>query len=235
MDVAPGDWIVLGDKHNRRCRFCGRSKPEATFRTDAHAIPECTGNKGLLTLYECDDCNRAFGQGCENDFGNWSLPARTMARINGKDGIPSIKQEPGNAWRVDSSPTGLRVSEDATGTFWQDDSSEAKTLTFKLKRGPHRPAAVAKAFFKMAISVMPEEELPNFGELMGWMKPDSSLYMAASTPVLHTFLGGAWPNDALRAAIFTRNSDEGAVPYCFFVLSFGNEMFQVSIPCAKKD
>ena len=75
------------------------------------------GNKSLLTYYECDDCNRSFGQGCENDFGNWSLPMRTMSRINGKEGIPSLKQGPGNAWRVDEHATGLKINVEETEGF----------------------------------------------------------------------------------------------------------------------
>ncbi len=232
--LRPGDRVVLGNKEDRRCRFCGGSKPDVTFRTDAHALPESIGNKGLLTLYECDDCNSAFGQGCENDFGNWSLPVRTMARINGKGGIPSIKQGPGNAWRVDEYPTGLKISVDETEGFWRDDVAE-KTLTFTLKRGPHRPAGVARALFKMALSVMPEEELPNFRQLLDWMKPSAVQKMAAPTPIFHTFAGGAWPSDVLRVALLTRLSDETVMPYCFFTLGYGNELLQVAIPSVERD
>jgi hypothetical protein len=99
--LRPGDKIFLGDKQNRRCRFCGKTEPEVSFRNDAHALPECTGNKSLFTYYECDVCNKAFGDGCDNDFGNWSLPMRTMSRIRGKNGIPIIKQGPSGASRID--------------------------------------------------------------------------------------------------------------------------------------
>ncbi len=232
--LRPSDRMILGDKHNRRCRFCGRSKPDVTFRMDAHALPECIGNKGLLTFYECDECNRLFGHGCENDFGNWSLPMRTMARISGKDGIPSIKQGPGNAWRVDEYPTGLTINVDETEGFWRDDVANC-TLSIQLKRGPYRPAGVAQAFFKMALSVMPEAELPNFRELLDWMKPGTVQKMAAPTPLLHTFTGGAWPRDLLRVAVLTRVADEMLLPYCFFILGYGNEMFQVAIPSSERD
>ena len=29
----------IGNSKNKRCRFCGLAKPEATFRTTSHAIP----------------------------------------------------------------------------------------------------------------------------------------------------------------------------------------------------
>jgi hypothetical protein len=34
---------------------------------EAHALPESISNKSLFTYYECDACNQAFGEGCEND------------------------------------------------------------------------------------------------------------------------------------------------------------------------
>lgn len=67
--VRPEDKIFLGDKDGRKCRFCGRAKPEVSFRKEAHALPESIGNESLFTYYECDTCNQAFGEGCENDFG----------------------------------------------------------------------------------------------------------------------------------------------------------------------
>ena len=232
--LRPDSRITLGNKENRVCRFCGRAQSEVPFQIDAHALPESVGNKGLLTYYECDPCNRAFGQGCENDFGNWTLPMRTFARVNGKNGIPSIKQGPSNAWRVDQHPTGLAINVEETEGFFEDDPI-AKTLTFRLKRPGYRPAKVAQAFFKMALSVMPEAELPNFRLLLDWMNPNAVQKMAAPTPVLHTFVGGAWEKDLVRVALLTRMADEAALPYCFFILGFGNELFQVAIPSTERD
>src|SRR5262249_4440815 len=102
--LRPSHKVFLGDKNNRKCRFCGKAPPEVNFRKEAHALPECIGNKSLFTYYECDTCNQAFGDGCESDFAKWSLPMRTMSRIRGKTGIPTIKQGPENAWRIGKHP-----------------------------------------------------------------------------------------------------------------------------------
>ena len=59
--------------------------------------------------------------------------------------------------------------------------------------------------------------------------------MAAPTPLLHTFAGGAWPRDLLRVAVLTRISDEVLSPYCFFLLGYGNELLQVAIPSVERD
>lgn len=119
--LQPGHKIFLGDKETRRCRFCGKGGPEVSFRDEAPAIPECVGNKSLFTYHECDSCNQAFGRGCENDFGNWSLPMRTMARIRGKSSVPTIKHDAAGKLRIDSHPDGLEVSVNEAEGFFEDN------------------------------------------------------------------------------------------------------------------
>src|SRR6202043_395315 len=89
---------------------------------------------------ECDACNEMFGRGIENDLGNWSKPMRTMARIRGKTGVPTIKKKGGSApgWRIEYSGTGF------VGTSYEDDPpydlDEAnKKITFKLQRARAEP------------------------------------------------------------------------------------------------
>jgi hypothetical protein len=88
--LEPGKKVILRSSDSGVCRFCGRSTPEVTFKEVAHAIPESLGNKSLTTEYKCDACNRFFGKGIENDFGNWSKPQRTVSRIRGKKGVPTL-------------------------------------------------------------------------------------------------------------------------------------------------
>jgi HNH endonuclease len=233
--LQPGHRIFLGDKENRRCRFCGKGKPAVSFRAEAHAIPECVGNKSLFTYHECDFCNQAFGQGCENDFENWSSPMRTMARICGKVGVPTIKHDPAGELRIDSHPDGLRISVDEAEGFLDNDPA-TKTLTFHLRRGPYRPAMVVKAMIKMALSVMPEEEMCNFQHALAFIKPDnSSLVLAAPTPFFHTFVSGGSARDRIVFAVMTRRRDDFIAPYAHVLLRYGNEMLQMAVPSAEKD
>ena len=233
--LQPGRKIFLGDKETRRCRFCGKGKPEVSFRAEAHAIPECVGNKSLFTYHECDSCNQAFGQGCENDFGNWSLPMRTMARICGKSGVPTIKHDAASELRIDSHPTGLEISVDEAEGFLENDPA-TKTLTFHLRRGPYRPAMVVKAMVKMALWVMPEEEMCNFQQALALIQPDnSSVVLAAPTPFFHTFVRGASARDRIVFAVMTRRRDDFIAPYAYVLLRYGNEMLQMAVPSPEKD
>lgn len=233
--LQPGQKLFLGDKENRRCRFCGKGKPEVSFRTEAHAIPECVGNKSLFTYHECDSCNQAFGHGCENDFGNWSLPMRTMSRICGKSGVPAIKHDAAGKLRIDSHPTGLEISVDEAEGFLENDPA-TKTLTFHLRRPPYRPAMVVKAMVKMALSVMPEEEMCNFQRALSLIYPhNSSVVLAAPTPFFHTFVRGASAGGRIVLAVMTRRRDDFIAPYAYVLLRYGNEMLQMAVPSPEKD
>ena len=46
--------------HTGKCIWCGKSKPEVTFKTEPHIIPEALGGKEIGTDV-CDQCNSYFG------------------------------------------------------------------------------------------------------------------------------------------------------------------------------
>jgi len=75
--LAPGGRIYLGDKTNRQCRYCGKTRPAVKFQKVAHAFPEQLGNKTLLDHLECDTCNEHFSTMLEDDFAKWTMPLRS--------------------------------------------------------------------------------------------------------------------------------------------------------------
>ena len=228
--------IVIEDSGNRVCRFCGLGRPEATFRNKAHAIPEALGNRGLLSKNECDSCNHFFGSGIEDDFGKWSKPSRTFSRISGKKGIPTLKKggaEPG--WRIQYDSTSLHI------TAYENDPSfvvdeKRKQIRFELQRDAYTPVAVLKAFVRIGVTLVPAEELPNFSEALAWIcEPDHSKSPVAKIPVSWTFLPGPMRNDLIVAILLRRRDSVAELPYAFLVLAYGNDVFQVCLPCPKRD
>jgi len=107
--LQPGHKFVLRSSQPGTCRFCRLSVPNMTFKMEAHALPECTGNKSLVTEYECDPCNQFFGKGIENDFGAWTKAQRAVSGVKGKKGVPALKEESNNRqWRFEHDATGLK-------------------------------------------------------------------------------------------------------------------------------
>lgn len=234
--IRPGTKIILGDKINRICRFCGKKPPEVTFRKVAHAIPEALGNKSIVSTYECDNCNEHFGQGIENDLGNWSKSMRTLARIRGKSGVPTLKKGgDGLGWRIEYGATGFIISAYESDPIFVVDEVN-KDVTFKLKRDAYTPVAVLKAFMKIGLTLMPDSEISHFSHLMAWVcSTDHSLPFAENVPIFYTFQPGPMPNDLIAALLLRRKASFAGVPYAFLVLGYGNEVFQVPLPSKQHD
>ena len=234
--LDPVNKVVLRSTlHSGICRFCGKGKPEVTFRDNAHALPECLGNKSLTTKYECDDCNHFFGDGIENDFGNWSKAQRALSGLRGKSGIPALK---GNQWRFEHDPTtGIAVVQSDDDPIAIPNADQT-LITLTVPRDPYTPVAVLKASTKMALSLLPQEELPNFQRALAWIRnPDhqQGLVKVSGWPVLYTFVPGT--NPLLHSAILLRRKAvcHLPTPYMFFVLTYGNEIFQMLVPSPESD
>ena len=230
--------ITLRNEGQQQCRFCGRQAPEVSFKRVAHAIPELLGNKKLFSLYECDACNTFFGRGIENDYGNWSKPMRTLTGRKGKKGVPTLKGGGEDGWRIERENNHFAINagkNEGNRPFVANE--DHRTVDFALKCDPHRPMAVHKAFVKMALSILPERELPNFRQALAWiMNPDHREEVPILAPALVTFTPGPAPIDGIKVGVICRkNKAPEIVPYAFLLLSYGNESFQVILPSPERD
>ena len=234
--LQPGKKKILGVKRNQRCRFCGRRFPEVSFKNKAHAIPEALGNKSLFTNYECDECNQSFGKGIENDLGNWSKPYRTFARICGSKGVPKLKESASDTgWRIEFRQNKFQIKQYEDNPFCKVDPHR-KRVTLKLKRDVYTPVAVLKAFVKIGLTLLPEEEVSNFREALEWIRePNHEKVLVRKFPIFRTFRPGPLPNDLLSVILGRRKNSDTNVMYAFLVLLYGNEMFQIFLPCPEKD
>lgn len=232
--VVPGPKQFLGDLQSQMCRFCGRRAPLTTFKKLAHAVPESLGNRTLFTRYECDACNGHFGRSIENDFGSWSKPMRTMARLRGKRGIPTIKNSNGS-WRLTGMPDGLAVSHDQYDGLFEVDE-DRKEIKIKLVRDAYTPVAVLKALIKIGLTILPGAEIHPFTEALAWVYDnDHSASQLGYWPVARTALPGAFAGTLISLMALRRAEGVTALPYAFFILIYGNEMLQIPLPAPAKD
>jgi len=212
-----------------RCRFCGRTVPQVTFRNTAHAVPEFLGNKRIMLRNECDSCNAYFSSQLEDHLANWFGPLRTVSQIKGKRGVPSYKSP--NGTRIDVEETGpvFRVHEKPP----EIGSKPPFELSFKMPRPKHVPLFAAKCLVKAACSVIPSEELGHFAETMKWLlyrdHPDQG-WSIDSFPVMYSFVPGPNPLNTGLVILLRRKPHAESVPYMFFVLATANHCFQVFIP-----
>ena len=216
------------------CRFCGKHYPEVTFKKKAHAIPELLGNKEFVSRTECDACNIHFGQFLEDNLSKYLGCGRTVSQMVSKTGVPSYKSQDGKS-RIDFSDKGLIIQEVAGSKF-----SEMKDnhIILHTVRQSYTPVAVYKAFVKMALSMLPYKEMANFVDTADWIQEKSNIVskydMSNYEWIIERFVPGPNPLP-LEVWGFIRKNATGLVPYYQFVISFGNWIEQIAVPCHLKD
>lgn len=217
------------DKHKFVCRFCGQQKPEVTFKTRAHALPEFIGNGSLFTHAECDDCNSRFGREFESHFANFMHLNHTLFGVRGKKGLPKFKLT-----------NGTEIVNDGGMIDWQGVPTEqlihdekARTLTATQKVPSFVPANVFKALVKMALTIMPAEQLTTFVDTFHWLNAPLT-DVRFSTTELWLAYGAISSQDRfpfISASLLKRKklTDFELVPL-IFRLNYGNFQFDVPVP-----
>ena len=224
--------IRLSSDDPKSCRYCGKGENETTFKTECHVLLEALGNRRLFAEDECDKCNLLFGTIIEDHFGKWSLPFRTVSGIKGKKGYPKMARDP--FWRIESSATGLNISMQEDWKIGHVDEQN-KTIRLDLLRDPYIPIAVYKTFVRMALALMPREELINFKEVIDWISRTDhtvQLYNVCSK-ILYSLIPQIIPPNTVSASLSRRFTDDLNYPYMVFVLVFSNYVFQVCLPAPK--
>ncbi|MDD5019449.1 MAG: HNH endonuclease [Candidatus Omnitrophica bacterium] len=232
LHINKGGKIYIGDKNNRYCRFCGRRKPEVKFRNIAHALPEFLGNKQLISLQECDECNSFFSNNIESHLDKFTRPFRTISLIKGKIKIPSYKTNDKKS-RLDFIKNQGFVSSETIDQRISDIDFEKKQVTFTFTYEPYIPSAVYKSFVKMALSIIPEDELPPFKNTIKWiLNSDHSKKLIRPQIVRALFIPGINPNKILTVFLLRRRQSiqKEELPYCIFVIGFGNFVYQLIVP-----
>jgi hypothetical protein len=231
-----GDTALIRDKNRRVCRFCGQTTPAVTFNKEAHVAPQLLANRSLLSLYECDACNQKFGAGIEYDLGNWTKPHRTVLRVPGQNGVPAIKGRGPDPWRIEGSTTALAVKARRDAVPYVVDE-EKRLIIMELPRDSYTPAGVMKAFVRIGLTLMPEEELVNFPKLMAWiMNPDhAAADIGTWSWIYETTFPGPMPNDRVLAGLYRRENEVGPYPYMFLMLAYANHAYQVPLFSVERD
>lgn len=223
--------IHLGDKKQKTCRFCGKKHPEVKFKMITHAIPEFTGNKTLISEYECDICNGLFSK-METQMSNYMNLYHTAAQVLGKRGVPSYKPNSQQESRIELGSSTVNIKSVQGDEPIVHFDEEKKTLTYQGHRS-YVPQMVYKCLTKMAMTIMPENELKFFSATLDWLQ--DKIEYSKNLIVRFRFYPGIRPLPFVSCMLFKRKDDTKNVPYCLFVLAYSNFVFQIHVPCCEKD
>lgn len=225
----------------RRCRFCGRGKPEVRFRKIAHAISEFLGNQSIISMNECDECNGFFGEGCEDHLSKATMLLRTLAGIPRKEGVESTFKDriQDEKLRIDSKhgAVNIRVPEPNSidDLLVNGELPETIPLRGDLRSQPYSPTEAVRALVKFACSICPKEELWQIQRAIDWVAGRLEAEVR-SFPVGFAFTPGAEAaGEKASHVIMLRRMDDGPEPYLWFLVQFRNFRFQIPVPFCPAD
>jgi hypothetical protein len=235
------DRILLRDHEDeaaRRCRYCGRGKPDVKFDMDAHAFPNFLGNLSVFSMNECDGCNEYFGKGCEDHLSKQTMLALTLAGIPRKKSKESTFKSKDGTLRIDAN--GSKVNMQVPGPRSVDDLlvdgelPDKIPLTGDTTSQPYVPIQAAMALVKIACSVCPKEDLDQCRGAIDWLRGRRADRFSSLFPVFWAFTPGAF-DERVSQVIVLRRKGEGADPYLWCVVQFRNFRFQLFVPFCQAD
>jgi hypothetical protein len=227
------------EEADRRCRFCGRGKPEVKFKKLAHAIADFLGNLSIISLNECDPCNTFFGEGCEDHLGKAMHLGRTLAGIPRKDSTKStfkdkIKDE---KLRIESDNhvIDIRVPEPHSVDDLMVDGELPTSMPLRgdTQSQPYSPIKATMALVKFACSICPKQEFAQCQGATDWICGRLKAKVTAF-PVSFAFTPGTF-DERVSHAILLRRKDDGPEPYLWFIVQFRNFRLQIPVPFCPAD
>lgn len=143
-----------------RCRFCGKTAPDVSFKEKAHLFSESLGNKLFVSKNnECDSCNHIFSQ-YEVDLNTFLYPYLMLNNIRGKNGAKKYRSNDKSS-RIEQTKDGIKITDMYGKTKIREDEIK-KEIQYMFDLNPYSLSNVYRAILKMALSILPEQYFKKF-------------------------------------------------------------------------
>ena len=221
----------LKDSIPNKCRFCGRSFPKVSFNSEAHSIPQFIGNKSLISLFECDPCNKEYFNSFENEFANFMLPHNAMSGTKTrKNKITKYKQVGQPLIKSNNEKILLESVPDSI-----INKSEADRFEIKVKIPSFIPEYIYRCLVKIALSIIPEDKLTNYKGTIKWLM-NREIESNLKPAMLFSMYPFHIQSNEIRCVVLERKDISNKnVPHSIFFLSYNNFAFQTYIPFNSKE
>ena len=240
------------NKKDRCCIFCWKKAPDVSFNKVAHAVSATLGNKILRNHFECDECNKKFGETLEDALAKYLYPLKFVSGCFGRKDTMTIKDSPAKSddisygtYRFERSKTSDNPLDNYVITSNPQDYFEKTEDGFVLKipREKYSPRLVYVAFLKMAYSLIPLESLPDFAQQIYTLglfvrkecpfdsEEEREKYLASyPNKGLLSFFPGNNPLQGVNIYLYQRKTKEDMLSYpaILFRVDFYN--FSITIP-----
>ncbi|NOU83906.1 HNH endonuclease [Paenibacillus sp. LMG 31459] len=169
---STGNKTFLGNAHDKKCIFCGKTEQEVTFKKEAHVIPAALGNRTLFNLDECDRCNEDYFSIHENELVNFLMMDRIFIRARKRSGSPKYKPSKGESFiegKTGSNHVHLSMLEGEDSFEIEDFENENKMVLTINDVPPYCPADVCKCLTHMGWSLLSEEKRKKIAYVPEWL------------------------------------------------------------------
>ncbi|CAI9677154.1 HNH endonuclease [Elizabethkingia anophelis] len=214
--------IIIGNK--KHCRFCNKTINEgAMFKKKSHAISEALGNKRIISIEECDDCNNKFSMSIEPDIVKYFSLHRNYWSIKGKGGVKNIRGNNFSLKKEDIHKLNIIASDKIF--------SKKGIHNFELDLGYINFQNIYRALCKFFISVVPESYLENFRETIEWINGNKSLKKLPTIAQVETDKCVEHPHIICHI----KKDKNLELPYAFCEFYFSSLLLVYIIPITKED
>jgi len=222
------------DKNKRVCKYCGKTVEHgATFREEAHAIPESLGNKTIISADECDTCNDYFSRTIDVDIFEYLKLFRVLYGQKGKTGIPKLKFKNGTTITHNGKQAIImqRMSGDDENIVFSEDSFKIP-LEFINKVNFMN---IYRSLVKYVLAVIPNDEISNFSKTIEWIRDIKNNGDLLDLPAVAMKIDDRNYNDQPKMVIYKRTDNDVSLPYMYAELRITNFIFVYIIPFSSKD
>jgi hypothetical protein len=204
------------------------------FRKLAHAVSDFLGNLSIISMNECDECNKFFGAGCEDHLSKATMLLRTLASIPRKDSVESTFKDRihDERLRIDSKPSAISIRlpepNSVNDLLVNGELPDKIPLRGDLRSQPYTPIEALKALVKFACSICPKGDLGQVQCAIDWVRGRRKVRCSS-------FPGAETAGDRPSHVILVRRRDDGPEPYLWFLVQFRNFRFQIPVPLCPAD
>ena len=207
-----------------RCRFCGKTNPQVSFKKKAHAFPESLGNKLFINKNnECDDCNGVLFNSYENDLNSFLLDYLSLNGLKGKNGTRKYKSN--DKKTTIKVVNGVITIEDTEGSGNVIFNDKEKTISVKYNVKEYSVVNIYKLLAKMALSVLPYNKFAKFSFISSHLR-DKTLF-GFEHFVFSTFSGFNYSD--MTVMCFEKKVADASLPTYYFFFFNNNFSFQVPL------
>ncbi len=218
----------IGNKTNRKCRFCGKKENEITFKNKAHAISEGLGNKKVFLYDECDSCNDRFSTEIEPDLINYYSVFRTFFDVKGKGGNKKIK---GKNFEISKNGNVEIKFKSIDNRPNIDKNPNEYNLKLKFQEKINSQD-IYRCLVKFCLSVIEEKELKKFTKTINWVNKKLKI---KKLPKIGELISYSHFTTEPKLFIYIRKNDDKTIPYMVGEFHLTCKLLTFIVPLCRED